>query len=221
MYLKTLCQCVKMKIGDIMITESILDALELLYSKRENFSSEELDKVEFLTIKKIDYDGEILSVDFNDLLNFKNLKNLAIDGCMLDLNLMLVLQKLPFLENLSLYNCEVIEDIYPLFENINIKNLLLDNTNFDLTKLSHNYENLKVSSVEFRPFNSFVKSLDVSSCKIDNLDLLLNCNFDEIIISYELYSNNQLLFDELDKSVTIMEENGQFAMKRDDNYGNI
>ncbi len=204
-----------------MITDSILDALELLYSKRENFSSEELDKVEFLTIKKLDYDGEILSVDFNDLLNFKNLKNLAIDGCMLDLNLMLVLQKLTSLESLSLYNCEVIEDIYHLFENINIKNLLLDNTNFDLTKLSHNYENLKVSSVEFRPFNSFVKSLDVSSCKIDNLDLLLKCNFDEIIISYELYSNNQLLFDELDKSVTIMEENGQFVMKRDDNYGNI
>lgn len=197
-----------------MKSESILNILESLYSKQSDFTEEELDKIDSLTIKRQDYDKEVLSVDFNDLLYFKNLKNLVIDGCMLDLNVILILKKITFLESLSLYNCEIIEDIYQEFNNINIKELLLYNVDFDLSKLNKNYEYLKLALIDFKPFASFVDYLDVSSCQINDIDLLFQCNFNEIVVSFELYATNQLRFDDSNKKVVVMNENGQFEMKR-------
>ena len=67
-----------------MRTESIRTIVESLLGKKDNYTAEELNSIDTLVVSRADYDNRLLSVDFNDLLNFKNLVSLKIDGCSID-----------------------------------------------------------------------------------------------------------------------------------------
>ena len=111
-----------------MKTESILRILESFYGYKEEYTSEELDRIETLTITRVNPDNTLANVDFSDLLKFKNLRRLTIDGCIVDINVMAYVNTITGLKSLSLLNCDIVDNIYSFFGNSKIKILKVSNT---------------------------------------------------------------------------------------------
>ena len=197
-----------------MNTESIIRILDSLFEKKDSFSLEELDKIDSLVINRMDFGGGVLSVDFNDLLNFNNLSSLTIEECVIDSSVIDILLQLSNLKNLVLIKCDINEDIFDSFSNLNLDSLIISSTEFDFNLLKSDYKYLKFENVLLKSLNCYVEKLDVSLCYIDNIDSLFEIDFDEIVISFEQYFTSQLRFDDLGKKVTVMEENGQFIYKK-------
>lgn len=197
-----------------MKTESILRTLEGLYYRRSSFTEQELKRIDTIVVNRMDYDGTILDVDFNDLKFFPNLFSLTINGCIIDNSVISVLKELPNLKKLVLYDCDLIEDIYFQFNDLKLKDLTINNTNIDISLINLNINRLTLESFKFKPFTFFVNILDVRFCDIFDVQDLLSCNFTETIISFELYDSNKELFDNSNRLITIMEDNGQFVYKK-------
>ena len=71
-----------------MKTDSIIKILEGLYGKKNDYLPKELDRIETLSINRVNPDRSLANVDFSDLLKFKNLRRLNIDGCIIDVDTM-------------------------------------------------------------------------------------------------------------------------------------
>lgn len=197
-----------------MKTESILRTLEGLFYKRNSFTEQELKRIDTIVINRMDYDGSILDVDFNDLLSFPKLFGLTINGCIIDNTVIEILTKIPTLKKLVLYDCEIIEDIYMQFNSLNLNELTINNTNLDISLINNDLKRLTVEDTTFKTFSFFVNILDVRFCHDLNPDKLLSCKFDEAIIPFELYDNNKELFDYSNRMLTVMKDNGQFIYKK-------
>lgn len=197
-----------------MKTESILRTLEGLYYRRSSFTEQELKRIDTIVVNRMDYDGTILDVDFNDLKFFSNLFSLTINGCIIDNSVISVLKELPNLKKLVLYDCDLIEDIYFKFNDLKLKDLTINNTNIDISLVDLDINRLTLESLEFKPYTFSVNILDVRFCDIFNVQDLLSCKFNEAIISFELYDANKELFDNSNRLITIMEDNGQFVYKK-------
>lgn len=197
-----------------MRTESIIRTLEGLFININLCTEEDFKRVDTLVINRTDFDGSILDADFKDLLQFKNLFYLTIDGFMIDNELIELLASIPSLKRLTLINCDVIEIIDSSFAKLNINDLTLINVDFNLALLKNSYREIRLEAVPFKYFEGYCDRLNVSQCFIDDVDNLLKINFDELSISNELYLQNQLKFDDSKKKINVMEENGQFILKK-------
>ena len=197
-----------------MKTDSILRILESLYGKKTNFSPEELNRIETLTINRINPDKSLANVDFSDLLNFKQLRKLILDGITIDVSVMAYISTIPNLHSLYLYNCDIVEDIYNFLGNSRIKDLKVSNTNFDLNLLTGYYEYLTLSGVKLKSFKPHVEVLNVSNCKVEDYEDLIDYNFEEIVLSIEQYDAYQDGFNNCGRRVVVMEDNGQFPYKK-------
>ncbi len=197
-----------------MKTDSILRILESLYGKKEEFSPEELSRIETLTINRINPDKTLASVDFSDLLNFKNLKKLILDGITIDINTMAYISTVAGLHSLYLYNCEIVEDIYGFFANSKIKDLKVCNTNFDLDSLTGYYEYLTLQGVTLKKFKPHVEVLNIVNCKVDDYESLVDYNYEELVVSIEQYDSYEEGFNNSGRRVVVMEDNGQFPYKK-------
>ncbi len=196
-----------------MRTESIRTIVESLLGKKDNYTAEELNSIDTLVVSRADYDNRLLSVDFNDLLNFKNLVSLKIDGCSIDNETMTIISKLPMLNELSLFNCVIGDDIYEIFRSLNIRILRIENTNFDLEYLDRNYERIVLSGVHFKRINGQCDELDISNCAVNDLSLVIDSNVKTVIVSKAQYLNHEELFNNCNKKIIVMESNGQFIFK--------
>lgn len=197
-----------------MKTESILRTLEGLYYRRSSFTEQELKRIDTIVVNRMDYDGSILNVDFNDLKSFVNLFSLTINGCIIDNSVFSVLKELPNLKKLVLYDCDIIENIYSQFNELKLKELIINNTNIDISSVDLNINRLTLEGLEFKIFNFSVNTLDVRFCEIYDAQQLLSCKFNEAIISFKLYDANKELFDNSNRVITVMEDNGQFVYKK-------
>ncbi|MBR1385286.1 MAG: hypothetical protein IJ568_00485 [Bacilli bacterium] len=197
-----------------MHTESIIQELNSKFGKKDSFTKEELDSIEDLTISKFSFTDEIMKVDFNDLKYFNNLKEICIEDCMLDKNIFLILLSKEKLFKLSLYNCEINEDIYPIFENIKVKELLLSKTDFDLSHLTGYYNRITLENVNFKRIESYMEILDISNNKIENIDDVVKSNFEEIRISHSQYEKYKNEFNSCGRRFIVMEDNLEFIEKK-------
>ena len=123
-----------------MKTNSIKNILELKYGFKDNYTQEELNKIEIINIDRFDIDGSILNIDFNELLLLSNLKYLTINKCIIDYNIFIIINKLN-LDTLVLSNCEIVDDVSDIVNNLKVKNLIIDNTNFNLVWFKDLYFN--------------------------------------------------------------------------------
>lgn len=196
-----------------MKTESILRILESLYSKRDSFTKEELDGVSSLIINKIDYDGNFLNVDFNDLDNFNNIEVLIIDGCMLDCFAMDQIIKHSDFNKVVFRNCDVIEDVYDYFEKLSTKEIAFINSNIDLTKVPGIYYRVYLETMKIGCLDSSGEILDVSHCEIEEIDDVLTSFFNTIVLSSKQYNTYEDVIKTSNKKIIIMEDNGQFVDK--------
>ncbi len=197
-----------------MKTESILRTLEGLFYRRSSFTEQELKRIDTIVVNRMDYDGTILDVDFNDLKLFTNLFSLTINGCIIDNSVINVLKDLPNLKKLVLYDCELVENIYFQFNDLKLKYLTINNTNIDISLINFDINRLILENYEFKRFTFSVNILDVRFCDIRDTQELLSCAFGEAIISLDLYNANKDLFDNSNRMITVMEDNGQFVYKK-------
>ena len=197
-----------------MKTESILRILESFYGYKEEYTSEELDRIETLTITRVNPDNTLANVDFSDLLKFKNLRRLTIDGCIVDINVMAYVNTITGLKSLSLLNCDIVDNIYSFFGNSKIKILKVSNTNLDLSLITGYYERMTLSGVPLKNFKPHVEVLNIYNCTIPDYKELMNYNFEELVISIDQYNAYEKEFNECGRRITVLEDNGQFICKK-------
>ena len=108
-------------------TESIIKLLEIILNKKiDEINEEDLEKVTYLRIDKIDID-DILIVDSSDLQYFNNLTELSIENCIIDYKFIEDLKKLKNIKKISFINCEFINNFQDYFDQLVLLELVLNN----------------------------------------------------------------------------------------------
>ncbi len=196
-----------------MNTESILRILDGLYSKRSSFTDEELNAVDTVIFNKIDYDDSFMTIDFNDLDNFKNLKEIIVQNCMIDSLAMEKISNCHNLERITFSNCEVIEDIYSYFSNISTNELYFINSNVDLSLVPGYYKLVYLENMHCTSIESMGVRIDVSHCTIEDIDCILTSGFEEVVVSKNQYEKFKDVLPLSGKKIIVMQGNGQFIDK--------
>lgn len=179
-----------------------------------NIDREDLPQIKKLIIDKFSISGEILNVDYSELLNFPNLETLYFENCILDFLAMSILTKLKYLKNLYLLNCEVIEGTEKLIENLNLETLVIDNTdiktdNLDIIKT----RNITLSSICVPNIKLVASTLNITKASFQNLNFLNNIITEKLTISYKMYQTNEEVFNNLPYKIIVLEENNNFVYK--------
>ena len=179
-----------------------------------NIDREDLPQIKKLIIDKFSISGEILNVDYSELLNFPNLETLYFENCILDFLAMSILTKLKYLKELYLLNCEVVEGTEKLIENLNLETLVIDNTdiktdNLDIIKA----RNITLSSISVPNIKLVASTLNITKASFQNLNFLNNIITEKLTISYEMYKSNEKLFNNLPYKIIVLEENSDFIYK--------
>ena len=157
------------------------------------FSLRNIDECTELTINKIDVNGEILSVDLNDLYKFPNLEILSLCNMTIGENDMVILCSLPKLKTLKLYNCDFSNDnLYLYFNNFSIEKLLIDNTEIDFNLIKKKFDVVTARNVaQIYGINCY----ELNICKANSVDFnkIEIEKYNKIIISKSQYLHNQNL----------------------------
>ena len=119
-----------------MKTGSIQMILSSKFGPQEKYSKEQLQEITSLTINRFDIVGDFLSIDPEELLQFPNLKRLALNQCALGDDFIAIITQLKNLESLNLYHCEFMGDASEIFHMPYLKSLLFDDTEIPLSYLN-------------------------------------------------------------------------------------
>ena len=167
-----------------MVTESIKD-----YA----FALNSLDDCKELTVNKLDIDGNILSVDLNDLYNFKNLKSLSLCNMTIGENDLLILKSLNNLKTLKLYNCDFSNnDLFNYFNDLTIDELVLDNTEINFNLIKKHFKNVIVKNIS-NIYNINADCLNISKSLIVDFNNLKTNEYKKLIVNKNQYLKNQQL----------------------------
>ena len=140
-------------------TTSIIDIIEMSLNKTfDNITIDDLDRIKYLMINRIDYD-DVLDVDSNDLKLFKNLEELSINNCMIDEEFINNIKSLEKLNKISFINCDFVDDASDYFNNLIINELVLDS-------------NLGINNITFSNIHKLVLINCTFNCIINNIDIL-------------------------------------------------
>lgn len=196
-----------------MNTSSIKEVLEIKFGYKDNYSLEELNQINRLTINRFDVSGELLNVDFDDLKYLNNLEELTIKHCMLDNNIIDIIANNSNLKNLMLFYCDIAGDIKDSFEKLNIEYLVINDTNLDLDIL----KTLKLNKLVLANINInsrvyfCVNELDIQRCSFDSIEYFNIENINKLKLSYSEYINNKEYLNKYIDKLIIMEDNGEFV----------
>ena len=171
-------------------TESIIDLVEINLNKKiDDVSIEELDKITYLRICRMKH-NEFLTVNFDDLKYFKNLREISIEGCTIDDTVLEEIKKLKFITIISFIKCDFVENSRDFFESISLEQLVLNNIS-------------GLDNVNFNNVNNIIIVNCSMNCACNNVNVLdisraLNIKID-IDGSYinEIIINEKQLTDEL------------------------
>ena len=179
-----------------------------------NIDEEELPQIKKLIIDKFSISGEILNVDYSEILNFPNIETLYFERCILDFFAMSILTKLNNLKELYLLNCEVIEGDEKLIENLNLETLVIDNTDIKTSNLNIiKARNVTLANVCMPDIKLVASTLNIAKASFQNLNFLNNIITEKLTISYEMYKSNEKIFNNLPYKIIVLEENSDFIYK--------
>ena len=172
-------------------TTSIIDIIEMSLNKTfDNITIDDLDRIKYLMINRIDYD-DVLDVDSNDLKLFKNLEELSINNCMIDEEFINNIKSLEKLNKISFINCDFVDDVSDYFNNLIINELVLD-SNLGINNITFsNIHKLVLINCTFNCIINNIDILDITRSKDINIDLEKS-NYEELIISREHDIDNYL-----------------------------
>ena len=183
-------------------------------SMLNNINREDLPQIKKLIIDKFSISGEILNVDYSELLNFLNLETLYFENCILDFLAMSILTKLKNLKNLYLLNCEVIEGTEKLIENLNLETLVIDNTDIKTSNLNIiKARNVTLANICMPDIKLVASTLNITKASFQNLNFLNNIITEKLTISYKMYQTNEEVFNSLPYKIIVLEENNNFVYK--------
>lgn len=167
-------------------TQSIVCCIEIEINKNiDKIDLDELKKIKVLNINKLEYGGDLLEVDYNDLIYFENLVELTIMNCMINELCMKNILKLKNLKKISFINCDFIDNCEEFFELIGIDCLNVTNC-------------IGIGNVCFKDLKELmIKNIsnDINVEKVDKLQLL-NIGNNKINIE----NINELIIKEADKN---------------------
>ena len=177
-------------------TERLLDILE---SYNNNY-----DDVTDVLLNRFDIIGDIVYVDFNELLNFKNIEKLSLVNFSLGDDLIYLLYKLNNLKSLRLINCDINFDS-ELFNNLKIDDLVLDNTFINFSVINRKYNLVELRNLNINCSDIRCDSLDISSSMIDigsvNFD-----NIDTLVLSNSQFKNCSIFNSNYPVNITVKDD---------------
>ena len=168
-------------------TISIKKILETTLSKPiSEIKKEDLNKITFLSIDRFNSNGELQNVDYKELIIFTNLNHLAFYNCMINKECMIILSYISKLEILEFINCEFVDEVDDFFDNLNINELIIDNTkglnNIEIKDL----KKLVINNSEIDFVVNNIGILDISRSNVKE-DFINNIQVNELIINDEFY----------------------------------
>lgn len=168
-----------------MVTESINEYI---------FSLNDINECKELTVNKLDIDGEILTIDLNDLYNIPNLESLSICNMTIGENDIFVLENLKNLKILKLYNCDFSNKLLSsYFNNILINELVVDNTELDFNLIKVKYNKVIAKNISnIYDINS--SELDISNAIGVDAEKIDFRKYDKLIISKSQYISQKGIF---------------------------
>lgn len=147
-----------------------------------------------LTINKLSITGEIQTVDLNDLYNFPKLESLSLCNMTIGENDLLILESIKTLKALKLYNCDFSNDnLYAYLNNIEIEELVIDNTEIDFSLIDKKY-NIVVARDVSNVYGISCDELNVSKANNVDFQKLEIEKYNKLIISESQYSSQKELF---------------------------
>lgn len=142
---------------------------------KEEFSQQDLETIEDLSVKRYKLNGKITDIDLEELKIVKNLRTLSLSNFAINSNHLEYINENNNLWAIQFSSC-FFEDVIPLSENI--KYLILDNCknlNFDLI---NNNETIKIIGIkiDLKHIKKFtnIKTLYLQDCEIDNIEEIKN-----------------------------------------------
>ena len=147
-----------------------------------------------LTINKLSITGEIQTVDLNDLYNFPNLESLSLCNMTIGEKDLLILESIKTLKALKLYNCDFSNDnLYAYFNNIEIEELVIDNTEIDFSLIDKQY-NIVVARDVSNVYGISCNELNISKANNVDFQKLEIEKYNKLVISESQYSSQKELF---------------------------
>ncbi len=216
-----------MKINDTYIKDLINRELS---TNKDDFSEEELKKIEMLNIEK--------KFDFSELINLINIKELKFYDMHLAVDELAIISKLNSLENLYFLNCEIdslnvlstleLDTFYlestevdniKYINNMSIKNLFLEKMfSVDLNDISIirnvvslSLNNTKVLNEDKMIYMDKIVNLSIVNTGIKNIDTLIGSDtLKTIVIDRDIYKNNMVVVKKLmSNGVSVVSETNQ------------
>ena len=216
-----------MKINDTYIKDLINRELS---TNKDDFSEEELKKIEMLNIEK--------KFDFSELINLINIKELKFYDMHLAVDELAIISKLNSLENLYFLNCEIdslnvlstleLDTFYlestevdniKYINNMSIKNLFLEKMfSVDLNDISIirnvvslSLNNTKVLNEDKMIYMDKIVNLSIVNTGIKNIDTLIGSDtLKTIVIDRDIYKNNVVVVKKLmSNGVSVVSETNQ------------
>lgn len=173
-----------------MKTQSIIDLLKLQFGEKDSYSKDELSSVKTLVINRFNIVGEIVTVDFNDLLSFPNLESLSIQQCVLSSEDVSTICRLTKLKSITFLFCEFAGDYQSLFKLDLLKDLCFESTEIDLSLLNNSiFDNLILSHINIDKRVDFsVNKLNIVKANILDWNFLNN-RIGTLVVSEKQYNN--------------------------------
>lgn len=186
-----------------MKTQSIINNLEFQLNKQlNNITDEDLKLIQSININRLDFNGNILDVDSNDLLNFKNVEEINISNCMIDELFLENLTKLNKLKSLNFYNADFVDGVEDFFEIKSFYKLTFDNC-IGMDSISFNNINeLYIKNCEVNNDFHNINKLDIRFSTLDINKFLLE-SINELVID-EKIKNEIMLFKYEIKTIKII-----------------
>ena len=177
-----------------MKTDYIQMILSSKFGIQETYSKEQLQEISSLTINRFDVVGDFLTIEPEELLQFPNLKRLALDQCVLGDDFISILAQLKFLESLSLYNCEFMGNASEIFHMPYLKRILLDGTEIPLSYLSDGmFTSIILSNITIEDDVFFyADEVNIRNADVINYSFLKS-KIGKLIVSESQYHNSNEL----------------------------
>lgn len=188
---------------DILQTQTIIDYI--VGSDCDSFND-----IKELVVDRFVF-GDIVSVSLYDLDNFPNLESLTLSNLVISYDDFMCISRCSKLNKLELHNCEFVDDIEDLFNNLDIDNLVIDNTKFNFNLVNKDFNSITVINTLYNGINGYINSLDISRASYDS-----RLSFDSvynITISNSQYNSNKNMFNNLigNTKVIVNEDNSYFV----------
>ena len=199
-------------------SKQIIDEIELFTGKFiEDITSNDLNNIQELTINGFDVAKNHLEFHLEDLLLFNNLKKITFNNFILDIDTMNYIYNSK-IEELNMYNCELLCKITNNYENINVLRVEYT-TNFIEDYLSYfpNVKELAFKGYELsKDLSKKISKLDLMNTKVSNNNIIEKSNVNDLYISKDEYDNHKDFYEKLIIRVNVYDENNCYLIGKGD-----